>query len=222
MKRFSGDHRRAQGGWPGGRPRLVADTPTGREGPVTVMRDGKTFGRRGAYTVRLHPVAARMPGAKPIPLPSRCATAPSGELPSSLLTWYLGLIPHWMGARPRLKARLLLRTHQWIVDRVLAPDVDLATAAADLRPDGALTRILTESLPAEDAERWRRFIRILVAELRQALLVPVTRRNEAWVRWLFLIPYGAAAVRIAGKPTSTPGSGIGAEEQVGAGDGLSG
>ena len=29
----------------------------------------------------------------------------------------------------------------------------------------------------------------MVANLRHALLVPVTQRNEAWVRWLFLIPY---------------------------------
>jgi hypothetical protein len=33
----------------------------------------------------------------------------------------------------------------------------------------------------------------VVATLRHALLQPVTRRNEAWVRWLFLIPY---AIRI--------------------------
>lgn len=193
MKRFSQNHRRGQDGWPGGLPRLAAGAPTGRA-PVTVMRDGKTFRRQGECAVPLRAVAARMPGAKPIRLRSRCATAPSDELPSSLLTWYLGLIPHWMGARPRLKARLLLRTHQWIVDRILAPDVDLVSAAADLGPDGALTRILTELLPKEDAEPWRRFIRRLVAELRRALLVPVTRRNEAWVRWLFLIPYGAAGL----------------------------
>jgi hypothetical protein len=194
MKRFSRNHRRPQGGWLGDFPRPVVDTSMGSKGRVTVMRVDETLRRPGKYAVPLHPVAARVRGAKPTPRRSRFEAAPSGEPPSSLLTWYLGLIPHWMDARPRLKARLLLRTHQWIVDRVLAPGMDLATAAEDLRPDGTLTRILTELLPTEDAERWQGFIRTLVADLRQALLVPVTRRNEAWVRWLFLVPYGAAGL----------------------------
>ena len=136
-----------------------------------------------------HPVAARAPRTKPsLPGPF-VAAARSGRVPSSLVTWYLGLVPHWMGARPRLKVRLLLRTHQWIVERILAPEVGLGAAAADLRPDGDLTRILTGLVPVGDAERWRQYIKVLVANLRYALLLPVSRRNEAWVRWLFLIPY---------------------------------
>ena len=132
-------------------------------------------------------VAARRPtGTQP--------ASPRGtqdvSCPCSLVTWYLGLIPHWMGATPSLRARLLLRTHQWIVERIIAPDANLAAAATDLRPDGALTRVLTDLVPAAEAsEERRQFIRVVVANLRHALLYPVTQRNEAWVRWLFLIPY---------------------------------
>jgi hypothetical protein len=135
--------------------------------------------------------------AAPVPATSRhlsrrgrlAASALSDKLPCALVTWYLGLIPHWTSGGPRLRTRLLLRTHQWIVERIVAPEASLAAAAADLCPDGQLTRILTDMVPAEDAEHRGQFIRVLVANLRHALLRPVTQRNEAWVRWLFLIPY---------------------------------
>jgi len=151
-----------------------------------------------------HTVAAREAAVTPAPLRRAfVATAPPGKMPGSLLTWYLSLIPYWLGAKPRLKSRLLLRTHQWIVERVLAPEVNLAAAAADLGPDGELTRILTELVPTGEAEPWRPFIGIVVATLRRALLLPVTRRNEAWVRWLFLIPY---SVTSTGSPPPGPAS----------------
>ncbi len=128
--------------------------------------------------------------------------AVSGTVPSNLLAWYLGLIPHWVGAKPELKCRLLLRTHQWIVERVLDPEVGLAAAAAELRPAGALTRMLNELVPAEEAGDWSQFIDVVVANLRHALLLPVARRNEAWLRWLFLIPYSVRAD--AGAPVDRP------------------
>jgi hypothetical protein len=127
------------------------------------------------------------------PRPALRGPASSGDDPGSLVTWYLGLIPHWMGGRSRIRTRVLLRTHQWIVDRVLAPEVSLATAAAELQHEGALVRALTEVVPAEERDGWRQFIQVVVANLRHALLMPVTRRNEAWVRWLFLIPYSVKA-----------------------------
>ena len=94
-----------------------------------------------------------------------------------------------MGDNPRVKTRILLGTHEWIVDRVLAPEVGLAAVATDLRPDGPLTRSLAALVPPDDAAEWHHFIDLVVANLRHALLLPVTQRNEAWVRWLFLIPY---------------------------------
>src|SRR5262245_21716747 len=141
-----------------------------------------------------HPTNAR---------PARRGPASSGDDPGSLVTWYLGLIPHWMGGQSRIRTRVLLRTHQWIVDRVLAPEVALATAATELQPEGAIVRALTELVPAEERDGWRQFIQVVVANLRHALLLPVARRNEAWVRWLFLIPYSVKAFEPA-DPTPGP------------------
>ena len=141
-----------------------------------------------------HPVATRTLPTNP--QPTRRGPA-SSDNPGSLVIWYLGLIPHWMGGDSRLRTRLLLRTHQWIVDRVLAPEVSLAAAAADLEPQGMLARALNEMVPAVESEGWRQFVRVVVANLRHALLLPVTRRNEAWVRWLFLIPYSVKALEPA-------------------------
>jgi hypothetical protein len=94
-----------------------------------------------------------------------------------------------MGADSATKTRILLRTHEWIIDRVLAPGVGLAGAAADLRTDGPLERALGDVIGPADRGDWQLFVQLVVANLRHAVLLPVTERNEAWVRWLFLIPY---------------------------------
>ena len=125
----------------------------------------------------------------------------SGRTPSTFVMWYLGLIPHWTSATPRLKGRILLRTHEWILDRVLAPGRDLDAAVADLRPDGPLTQTLTELVPVADAAEWHHFIQVVVANLRHAMLLPVAHHNEAWVRWLFLIPY---SIRETPAPDEAP------------------
>jgi len=154
--------------------------------------------------------ATRMPSAKPRRARGALAAAAmSGKTPSSLVTWYLGLTHHWMGDNPRVKTRILLGTHEWIIDRVLAPAVGLDALAADLRPDeGALTRSLVALVPPDDVPEWHHFIDLVVANLRHALLVPVTQRNEAWVRWLFLIPYSirqtAEGMPAPAAPASTP------------------
>ena len=153
--------------------------------------------------------AIRMPAAKPQRARRPLAAAlTSGKTPSSLVTWYLGLTHHWMGDNPRVKTRILPGTHEWIIDRVLAPDVGFAALTADLRSEGSLTRSLAALVPPDDAEAWRHFIDLVVANLRHALLVPVTQHNEAWVRWLFLIPYSirqtAEAVPAPAAPASAP------------------
>ena len=142
--------------------------------------------------------------AKPHPArgPAIAASA-AGRTPPSLITWYIGLTSHWMASRPAVQTRILLHAHQWIVERVLAPDVSLAAAAADLSRGGALTRALAGLVPPDDAGHWRQFIDLVVANLRHAILLPVTRRNEAWVRWLFLIPYSVRWVPDAW-PAETP------------------
>ena len=137
----------------------------------------------------LHPNTYAPAALAPRTRRRRTAAAASGQTPSSLVTWYLGLTPYWMGPDSTMKTRILLRAHEWIIDRVLAPGVGLAGAAADLSPNGALTRALCELAGPDDRGDWRHFIQLVVANLRHALLLPVTERNEAWVRWLFLIPY---------------------------------
>jgi hypothetical protein len=137
----------------------------------------------------LHPNTYAPVGPAPRTRRRRTAAAAPGQTPSSLVTWYLGLTPYWLGADCATKTRILLRTHEWIIDRVLAPGVGLAGAAADLSPDGALDRALAEVAGADERGEWRHFVRLVLANLRHALLLPVTERNEAWVRWLFLIPY---------------------------------
>jgi len=153
-------------------------------------------------------VTARRPtGSQPASLRGTLDVSPSEKCPCSLVTWYLGLIPHWTGGAPCLRIRLLLRTHQWIVERIIAPDANLAAATTELRPDGVLTQVLTDLVPAaEDSEERRQFIRVVVANLRHALLYPVTKRNEAWVRWLFLIPYSVKGWDADGTGDVLPGA----------------
>src|SRR5262245_6560886 len=168
-------------------------------GPSDSTIDDATGGECAmpAHADTLPPFAARPLGLRR----TGSAAGAFGRAPRTLLAWYLGLIPHWMGADPSVRCALLLRTHEWIVDRVLDPDVSLAAAAADLRPDGALSRTLSALVPPEEMKHWKHFIHLVVANLRHALLLPVTRRNEAWVRWLFLIPY---SIRYAPEAAPVP------------------
>lgn len=130
----------------------------------------------------------------------------AGAMPSSLVTWYLGLTHHWMNdSRPRIKTRILLKAHEWIIDRVLCPEVGPDAAASDLRPNGPLARELAALVPPDDTREWAHFADLVVANLRHALLLPVSRRNEAWVRWLFLIPYSIRqTAEIPAAPAEAP------------------
>jgi hypothetical protein len=106
-----------------------------------------------------------------------------------LVAWYLDLSSFWLGTRPPLRRRLLLRTHQWIAERVMSEDRELTAVAQELEPDGALARALTELVPREERDGWSDWIRLVVADLRRALRRPTAERNLAWAHWLFLIPY---------------------------------
>lgn len=129
------------------------------------------------------------------------AAAVRGQSQGTLIEWYLRLAPCWLGAKPPVRRRLLLRTHQWIAERLLGPDSDLRAAAEDLEPGGALTRTLAALVPPDQLDGWREWIQLVVADLRRALLRPLARRNEAWVQWLFLIPY---SVRVSARATGAP------------------
>jgi hypothetical protein len=143
-------------------------------------------------------------------IPARASLAipaATGDPPSSLVLWYVGLIPYWLAPESPVVRRLLLRTHEWILDRVLAPGVDLEAAAQDLAPGGPLTSALMALAEGDAAgAEWRHFALVVVANLRHALLLPVARRNEAWLRWLFLIPYSVRPKQ-SGAPRRTAADG---------------
>jgi hypothetical protein len=115
-----------------------------------------------------------------------------------LVAWYLDLAPFWLATKPRLRRRLLLRTHQWIAERVMSADREPRVVALELEPDGVLARVLIELVPSEEREGWTDWIRLVVSDLKRALRRPTAERNLAWAHWLFLIPYSiplSAAVR---------------------------
>jgi len=118
--------------------------------------------------------------------------------------WYRDMTPCWMTAEPFRRRRLILRTHRWIAERVLEP---LARGAEpfviDLEAHGALAQSLTRRIPPPELEAWQFWVRLVLADLRQALASTPSPRNEEWVRWLFLIPYSIPVRGLAaGRPRS--------------------
>src|SRR5437867_1220044 len=103
----------------------------------------------------------------------RLARAARRESRSPLTEWYLALALCWLDVEPPLRRRLLLRTHQWIAERLLAPGARLSDTALDLEPGAALTRTLSALVPAEERRGWTDWIDRVVAELRRALLRPL-------------------------------------------------
>ncbi len=129
------------------------------------------------------------------------AAGPVPELPvaPTLLQWYRDMSPCWLGAEPRVRRRLILKTHRWIVERVLAPIArGDAPATDDLAPSGRLVWMLVRLVPATHFDVWRPWIRLTLADLTRALSWPPARRTDAWIRWLFVIPY---SIPVTGQPS---------------------
>jgi hypothetical protein len=99
------------------------------------------------------------------------------------------MTPSWMAAGPIVRRLLVLATHRWILEQDLASMSDAAAIDRALAPDGSLARRLAAFVPIDEAARWRRFIALVVGDLRSALARPPDKRDAAWFRWLFLIPY---------------------------------
>lgn len=140
-------------------------------------------------------IAARLvdrEAADPPPCERRPPGAASARLAISpvLLEWYRDMSPCWLGAEPRVRRRLILKTHRWIVDRVLASIArGERPSAADLAPTGRLVWSLVRVVPPGELDVWKPWIRLTLADLTRALAWPPARRTETWVRWLFFIPY---------------------------------
>src|SRR5262249_26565255 len=98
--------------------------------------------------------------------------------------------------QPARRRRLVLQTHVWIAERVLAePTSTIGPALKDLDFDGALARALTRLVPSGEVSTWRLGIDLLRAGLQRALRLPRARQSQAWARWLFLIPYSVPVPR---------------------------
>ncbi len=53
----------------------------------------------------------------------RPGRAAAGDLSPTLLNWYRDMTPCWLAVEPQVRRRLILRTHEWIVEGVLSPMV---------------------------------------------------------------------------------------------------
>lgn len=112
-------------------------------------------------------------------------------LVDGLTLWYHDMAPCWLSVDPLIRRRLMLRTHRWLVERVIATLAEgERLPIEDLVPTGPLAWLLVRVVPQGELDSWKSWIRLLLADLRRALAWPEPRRTEAWVRWLFLIPYG--------------------------------
>jgi hypothetical protein len=127
----------------------------------------------------------------------------------ALKAWYETMAPCWLAIQPARRRRLVLQTHVWIAERVLAdPASAIGPALKDLDSDGLLARALTRLVPSGEVSTWRLWIDLVRADLQRALRLPRARQSQAWARWLFLIPYSVPVPRrgrlraVAG-PTTT-------------------
>jgi hypothetical protein len=121
----------------------------------------------------------------------------------TVLGWYGDMTPSWLAIEPRTRRLLVLQTHRWIVERVLAPIASgHAPAEDELTATGRLAWVLARQVPPGDLDRWKTWIRLTLRDLRRALGWPAERRNDAWVRWLFLIPY---SIPVSATPATSPG-----------------
>ena len=145
-------------------------------------------------------VASRTPAPSPVAravLDERRATWALDETGlAALKAWYEMMAPCWLAIQPARRRRLVLQTHVWIAERVLAdPASSPARAAKELTPDGPLARALARIAPGAEASAWRLWIDVVRADLERALLHPRARSSQAWARWLFLIPYSVPVPR---------------------------
>jgi len=134
-------------------------------------------------------------GAKP-----KAATAPppfalSGEL-HELQSWYDAMAPSWLSVEPLLRRALVLRAHRWTAEHILIAAAEGRAPTLE-RGDGlaGLESALMGLAPPDDETFWRPWIRLVVNDLERALRRPIGDWNQAWARWLLLIPYSVPMPR---------------------------
>lgn len=114
-----------------------------------------------------------------------------------LARWYRAMAPCWRSVAPCLRRELVLTTHVWLATRVIrgAEAALPAVACADLTECGPLGRAMVLCIPAHQHDDWGPWVRLVLADLSQALRRPAVARDESWGRWLFLIPYAIPTPR---------------------------
>jgi hypothetical protein len=117
-----------------------------------------------------------------------------GDARRALSCWYHAMAPRWLVLEPRLRRRLVLETHRWIAAQLLGASGAGQAPVAELGPEGKLGRTLEQLVPDDVLADWRPWIHRVLADLQRAFALPAAERNEAWGRWLFLIPYSVPDV----------------------------
>jgi hypothetical protein len=115
---------------------------------------------------------------------NRLRPAERGESPS-VRRWYCKMAPVWLGIEPEVRRQLVLQTHVWIVERALGREA-WPPPIVDLVDDGPLAHRLERLVPAEARERWRPWIETVRTELARALRRRNERRDQRWMRSLFM------------------------------------
>jgi len=105
-----------------------------------------------------------------------------------VLEWYGARAGEWLGTEPTARRHLILGAQRWIARHVLAGGSKPSVEGLDDRARAALLSDLNGALTVAERVTWRWWILRLVASLDRALRCPSHRRDEAWARWLFMIP----------------------------------
>lgn len=108
---------------------------------------------------------------------------PLARLDPDLAAWYGAMGQCWTEMEPHTRRQLVLRTQRWLAEYLLERPAPSSRVAHDLYP------ALLPCVPADEQGRWRPWIRLVTDDLTGALALPPERRDRAWTRRLFLIPY---------------------------------
>jgi hypothetical protein len=113
-----------------------------------------------------------------------------------LQSWYDAMAPTWLSVEPLLRRALVLKAHRWIAEHILIPAADGRAAPVEMRETIArLGFALIEVIPPDDRAVWSVWVGLVAGDLERAMRRPSEAWNQAWARWLLLIPYSVPVPR---------------------------